>query len=194
MDTWEDRLAAAATRIHQRRREYVIGLATRMGPAERMLFTEGESVGIRYRPSPSSTGESDPSKFGEIFRRALAEKRSRDQALGFTAEGPHRDDLDVTLEGADLRKFGSAGQVRAAMIALCAGKLGLLRDERGEAPLFLMDDFDSDLDEGRTRSLVEFLRDGGFQALMATSKDGFVDRLGSPFHRIRMEGGLAKAA
>ena len=80
------------------------------------------------------------------------------------------------------------------MIALCAGKLGLLRDERREAPLFLMDDFDSDLDEGRTRSLVDFLRDGGFQALMATSKDGFVDRLGVPFHRIRMEGGLARAA
>ena len=80
------------------------------------------------------------------------------------------------------------------MIALCAGKLGLLRDERGEAPLFLMDDFDSDLDEGKTRSLVDFLREGGFQALLATSKDGFVDRLGVPFHRIRMERGLARAA
>ena len=57
-----------------------------------------------------------------------------------------------------------------------------------------MDDFDSDLDEGRTRSLVDFLRDGGFQSLMATSKDGFVDRLGVPFHRIQMEGGMARAA
>ena len=57
-----------------------------------------------------------------------------------------------------------------------------------------MDDFDSDLDEGRTRSLVDFLRDGGFQALMATSKDGFVDRLGIPFQRIRMEGGIARSA
>ena len=113
---------------------------------------------------------------------------------GFTAEGPHRDDLEATLSGADLRKFGSAGQLRAAMIILCAGKLGLLRDKRGESPLFLMDDFDSDLDEGRTRSLVDFLRDGGFQALLATSKEGFVDRLGVPFHHIRMEGGLARAA
>jgi hypothetical protein len=41
---------------------------------------------------------------------------------------------------------------------------------------------------------VDFLLEGGFQALMATSKDGFVDRLGIPFHRIRMEGGLARAA
>jgi DNA replication and repair protein RecF len=194
MEAWEDRLAAAAERIHQQRREYVVGMASRVGPAERMLFPEGEAIRIRYRPSPAATGESDPPRFAALFRDALARKRGRDQALGFTAEGPHRDDLEVTLEGVDLRKFGSAGQLRAAMIALCAAKLGLLRDERRESPLFLMDDFDSDLDEGRTRSLVDFLRDGGFQALMATSKDGFVDRLGVPFHRIRMEGGLARAA
>jgi DNA replication and repair protein RecF len=194
MEAWEDRLAVAAARIHQQRRECVVGIASRMGPAERMLFPDGDEIRIRYRPSPTATGEGDPSRFAGLFRDALAHKRSRDQALGFTAEGPHRDDLEVTLQGADLRKFGSAGQLRAAMIALCAGKLGLLRDKRGESPLFLMDDFDSDLDEGRTRSLVDFLREGGFQALMATSKDGFVDRLGVPFHRIRMEGGLARAA
>jgi DNA replication and repair protein RecF len=194
MDAWEDRLAAAAARIHLKRRECVIGIASRMGPAERMLFPEGEAISVRYRPSPAASGESDPSRFKDLFRDALAHKRERDRTLGFTAEGPHRDDLEVTLAGADLRKFGSAGQLRAAMIALCAGKLGLLRDNRGETPLFLMDDFDSDLDEARTKSLVDFLQEGGFQALMATSKDGFVDRLGIPFHRIRMEGGLARAA
>lgn len=194
MEAWEDRLAAAGARIHRQRREYAVALAARMGPAERMLFPDGETLRIGYRPSPATTGDEDPARFEALFRDALGVKRRRDQALGFTAEGPHRDDFEVTLDGADLRKFGSAGQLRAAMIALCAGKLSQLRDERREAPLFLMDDFDSDLDEHRTRSLVEFLRDGGFQALMATSKDGFMDRLGVPFRRIRMEGGLARAA
>jgi DNA replication and repair protein RecF len=194
MDAWEDRLAAAGAAIHRQRREYALGVASRMGTAERMLFPDGETLRIRYRPSPASAGEDDPSRFATLFREDLGRKRRRDQALGFTAEGPHRDELEVALDGADLRKFGSAGQLRAAMIALCAGKLGLLSDERREAPLFLMDDFDSDLDELRTRSLVEFLRDGGFQAVLATSKDGFVDRLGVPFRRIRMEGGFARAA
>jgi DNA replication and repair protein RecF len=194
MEAWEDRLAVAAARIHKQRRECIVGIGSRVGPAERMLFPDGDEIRIRYRPSPTATGESEPSQFVGLFRDALAHKRSRDQALGFTAEGPHRDDLEVTLAGADLRKFGSAGQLRAAMIALCAGKLGLLKDKRGESPLFLMDDFDSDLDEGRTKSLVDFLLEGGFQALMTTSKDGIVDRLGIPFHRIRMEGGLARVA
>jgi DNA replication and repair protein RecF len=194
MEAWEERLAAASSRIHRQRREYVVGMASRMGPAERRLFPGGEEVRVRYLPSPAATGESDPSELEARFRESLLKKRRRDGTLGFTTDGPHRDDLDVTLDGVDLRKFGSAGQLRGAMIALCAGKLGLLRDERREAPLFLMDDFDSDLDEGRTRSLVDFLSDGGFQSLMATSKDGFVDRLGVPFHRIQMEGGMARAA
>ena len=193
-DAWDERLSEAAARIHRRRREYLVAIASRMGPAERMLFSDGEQVRIRYRPSPLEAESADPSQFAGIFRDALRRKRRRDQALGFTAEGPHRDDCEATLEGVDLRRFGSSGQHRAAMIALCAGKLGVLRDERRSAPLFLMDDFDSDLDENRTRSLLEFLREGGYQAILATSKDGFVDRLGVPFHRIQMEGGLARAA
>jgi DNA replication and repair protein RecF len=194
METWEDRLAVAASRVHRQRREYVVGLSAKLGAAERALFPDGQEIRIRHRPSPTRAADSDPSEFPSLYRESLARSRARDAALGFTADGPHRDDLDVTLDGADLRKFGSAGQLRAAMIALSAGKLGLLKDQRQESPLFLMDDFDSDLDEARTRSLVDFLRDGGFQALLATSKDGFVDRLGFPFPRIRMEGGLARAA
>jgi DNA replication and repair protein RecF len=194
MDTWEDRLAVAAARVHRQRREYVVGLAAKLGPAERALFPEGQEIRIGLRPSPAQAAEVDTTQYASLYRESLARTRTRDVALGFTAQGPHRDDFEVTLEGADLRKFGSAGQLRAAMIALSAGKLGLLKDQRQESPLFLMDDFDSDLDEVRTRSLVDFLREGGFQALLATSKDGFVDRLGFPFPRIRMEGGLARAA
>ena len=172
----------------------VLALSSRLGEAERALFPEGEALRIGYRPSPQGAGDDDPARFASRYAERLAKGRARDIALGFTADGPHRDDLEVTLEGSDLRRFGSAGQVRAAMIALSAGKLGLLKERRQESPLFLMDDFDSDLDEIRTRSLIEFLRDGGFQALLATSKDGFVDGLGFSFPKIRMEGGLARAA
>lgn len=194
LEAWDDRLAAAAARVHRQRREYVVALAAQLGPAERALFPDGEAIAIRHRPSPAGAAEHDLSAYETIYRDALAAGRRRDAALGFTGEGPHRDDVDVSLAGADLRKYGSAGQLRAAMITLCAGKLGLIKDRRGELPLFLMDDFDSDLDESKTKSLVDFLREGGFQALLATSKDGFVNGLGLSFPKIRMEGGAARAA
>ena len=191
-EAWEERLAVAGTRVHRRRREYLVGLASRLGPAERALFPEGGAIGLAYRPSPARAAEDDPARFAEVFRAALERCRRRDRALGFTTVGPHRDDVSATLDATDLRRFGSAGQLRAAMVALSAGKLAFLKEQRGETPLFLMDDFDSDLDEVRARSLLEFLRGGGFQALLATSKDGFVDRLGLPLPRVRIEGGVAR--
>jgi DNA replication and repair protein RecF len=101
--------------------------------------------------------------------------------------------MRVELEGADLRSYGSAGQVRAAMISLKLAKLSLLREERGEAPLFLMDDFDSDLDEARAKAVAEHLHEGGFQTLAASSKENLIGQLGVSFSRLRMDEGVARA-
>lgn len=182
METWEERLAAAGDRVRRQRRDYVLRLASRTGNALRALFPDGEMLTLRYAPSPAD----------EDLRAAFVRSRRRDLALGFTAEGPHRDELEVSLDGADLRTFGSAGQLRAAMVVLTAAKLDLLGEDRRESPLFLMDDFDSDLDEVRVDSLIEFLRGGGFQALLTTSKDGVVARLGTAISRIRMESGTVR--
>ena len=78
------------------------------------------------------------------------------------------------------------------MVALKLGKLSLLQTDRGEAPLFLMDDFDSDLDEGRASALAAFLEDGGFQVLVATSKETIAERLGVSFNKVRMDGGVVR--
>ena len=147
---------------------------------------------MRYRPSPAAAAEADLDAYPEILARTLARNRDRDRALGHTGSGPHRDEMVVELDGNDLRKYGSAGQVRASMIVLKLGKISMVRKEHGEAPLFLMDDFDSDLDEVRAAALAHFLHQGGFQALVATSKDGLVDGLGVPFMRVRMDDGAAR--
>ena len=54
-----------------------------------------------------------------------------------------------------------------------------------------MDDFDTDLDEVRAAALGAFLTEGGFQAVVATSKESMADRLGVTFARVRMEDGEA---
>ena len=77
------------------------------------------------------------------------------------------------------------------MVALSVAKLGFLEESRGESPLFLMDDFDSDLDESRGAALAEYLHGAGFQAVLVTAKEGLADRLTVPSLRIRMEHGEA---
>jgi DNA replication and repair protein RecF len=194
LDAWDERLRAAARQLHLERRRYVERLAAEVASIGPELLPDGVAPRLTYRPSPPELESIPEDRFDEVFAERLARCRGRDRELGYTSEGPHRDDLRVELEGVDLRRFGSAGQVRAAMIALKLGKLSLLREERGEAPLFLLDDFDTDLDDARMEALAGHLRGAEFQTVVATSKEEVIDRIGGAALRIRMEDGVARAA
>lgn len=194
LESWDERLTIAAAQLHVERRRYAVLLGAGLGRFARALFPEEQELTLVYQPSPAGAAEVGAERFREIYAHSLVRSRTRDVACGHTCLGPHRDELLVELDRVDLRRFGSAGQVRAAMIALKLAKLSLLREERGEAPLFLMDDFDSDLDEVRGSALAGFLHDGGFQAVVASSKETLIGRLGVACTRLRMDDGVAKAA
>jgi DNA replication and repair protein RecF len=194
LDAWDERLAVAAAGLHEPRRRYALRLAAGLGEVGRALFTGDRELRLRYRPSPAEVRDKPPERCREEYAAALGAGRKRDRTVGHTCLGPHRDDVVIELDGIDLRRFGSAGQVRAAMIALKVGKIRILQEERGETPLFLMDDFDTDLDELRASSLAEFLQHGAFQVLVATSKESMVGQLGMVALRVRMDGGSAHAA
>lgn len=192
LDAWDRRLVETAAEIHLRRREYAAALDEMLGRPAEILFGDGKRPRLVYRPSPPSRENVEKEEFKEDFLRRLGRTREGDLLHGHTGLGPHRDELLVELEGVDLRRFGSAGQVRAAMVALKLGKLALLQREIGESPLFLMDDFDSHLDEVRAADLAGFLHREGFQTLVATSKEGLADRFGVAFEKVLMENGRAR--
>jgi DNA replication and repair protein RecF len=191
LGAWDERLVSAAERIHRRRREYAGRLQSCLKGVAPVLFPDGQELRMRYLPSPRTAGETDPGRFAERYAEALERQQGRDLGLGFTSEGPHRDDLLAELDGVDLRRFGSAGQLRAAVIALKLAKLDRVREEHGEPPLFLMDDFDSDLDEVRAQALASHLHEGGFQTVVATSKTTLVETLRAPLARVRIAEGSA---
>ena len=192
LGAWDERLAASAAVIHGRRRAYSARLASSLGEAVRVLFPDGEKLRVRYDPSPRGAVELDPSGYEAFVREALERHHRRDLAFGFTGDGPHRDDLVAELDGVDLRRFGSSGQIRAAMVALKLAKLIVLSEERSETPVFLMDDFDSDLDDVRTAALAGYLHGGGFQAVVALSKETLAEGIDVPFRRVRMAAGTAR--
>jgi DNA replication and repair protein RecF len=189
IDAWDERLVAAGGELHRRRAEYAAALASVLDAPSRILFPAGGAPCLVYRPSPAGAGGDEGGGFEAGFARALADSRRQDMELGHTTRGPHRDEMLVELDGVDLRRFGSAGQVRAALVALKLAKLALLQRDRGEAPVFLMDDFDSHLDEVRAADLAGYLHEQGFQALVATSKEGLADGFGVAFAKVLMLGG-----
>jgi len=116
---------------------------------------------LEYRPR-SSAGDA------EGLARELAERHPADLERGFTAHGPHRDDVRLAQSGRALRTYGSQGQQRVALLALLFAERDLLQAERGRPPLMLLDDVMSELDGERRHLLAEVLGSEG-QSLVTTT-------------------------
>jgi DNA replication and repair protein RecF len=99
---------------------------------------------------------------------ALEQKRTLDIRRGITHAGPHRDDLTLTLDGRELRAFGSAGQQRTGAIALRLLEGETLRERLGATPLLLLDDPFAELDVRRSARILELLAVHGMGQTLLT--------------------------
>jgi len=104
--------------------------------------------------------------------------RARDRQLGYTAFGPHADDLTLDLEGSPARRYSSQGQQRTIALALKIAETRCLEKATGRTPLMLLDDVSSELDRARNERLFEFLADTRGQVFVtSTHEDHIVLRM-----------------
>ena len=101
----------------------------------------------------------DCEKTEEEFVRVLRENREEDLRLGLTTAGPHRDDLNLSLNRKNMKVYASQGQVRTAALSLKLAQMKAMRVLSGEAPVLLLDDVMSELDRDRRTRLVREISD-----------------------------------
>ncbi len=87
--------------------------------------------------------------------------------------GPHRDDWSLFLGENVLKGYGSQGEVRSALLALKLSELGLFREKTNHRPVFLLDDFSSELDRQRREFLLSYLLDTDLQVFITSTEDLF---------------------
>jgi DNA replication and repair protein RecF len=97
----------------------------------------------------------------EAFRQRLAATRERAHYLGHAVVGPHRDDIRITRGDRELRKFGSVGEQRLAGIALRLAEADMILSAGRQRPVFLLDEVASELDEQRSRMVLEMVAERG---------------------------------
>jgi DNA replication and repair protein RecF len=148
-----------------------VAWVTRAAPEfERLCTAIGERgrARMRYHSALSAPADASHDTRMEVLAAALHAKRPLDLKRGVTHAGPHRDDLELTLDGRDLRLFGSAGQQRTAAIGLRILEAATLRDASGAAPLFLLDDPFAELDDRRSHRILELLGAAGLGQTLLT--------------------------
>ena len=187
LEPWNTQLATLATRIHRGRVRIVERLNEML---ETRLFGE-ETISIRYQSSLEDKG--DLADYEPLITERLNLRVQAETIAGHALIGPHRDDLEIFFDGHDLRKFGSSGQQRSALLVLQLANISVFNATHGEYPLFLLDDLDAELDYRRIGQLLEFMH-GKTQTFVTTSKESFVEKLGAPASVFWIENGAGKAA
>ena len=117
------------------------------------LSGPNEDLEVEYRPNVLLGGAAKQVEGN--FREALAAASHRESTLPATAVGPHRDDFNLLIDGADMGMFASRGQARTLALTLRLAEAEFLASVRGEGPVVLFDDAFSEMDEVRRHRLLE---------------------------------------
>jgi DNA replication and repair protein RecF len=171
---WDAQLAAIGARVI-RRRSRVIGRIAPLAQAwHQSISNSTEVLEIRYLPNVDAAD--DPTAVQEAFLAKLQTRAIAEQHQGTTLVGPHRDEVEFTINQTPARQYGSQGQQRTLVLALKLAELKLIEAVVGEPPLLLLDDVLAELDLTRQNKLLETIQDR-FQTLITTTHLGAFDSL-----------------
>ena len=149
----------------------LIGHGTALTEARAMLLADLEPHAAAGQRAISGAAEELRLHYvrgsGEDLAVSLEAARDSDARLRQTGVGPHRDDIELLLDGRR-SQFASEGQQRSMAIALKLGQARLIEARSGGPPLLLMDDIFGELDLARRNALLGHLP-GESQRLITTT-------------------------
>jgi DNA replication and repair protein RecF len=161
--SWDQRLASEAEPLMAARSDALDAIGDHFAELANRLGLQ-ESA-ISYRPRASG----DHREIAE----ELARRRETDLGRAYTSYGPQLDEIELRLAGRAVRRFGSQGQQRIALLALLFAERAALLDAGRSAPLMLLDDVMSELDPEHRAQLVTLLGGAG-QALITATEPSHV--------------------
>ncbi len=150
--TYDRTLIEAGTAIVLARDELIGALATSAGTAH-ARFAPNEELQLSYEPNVAFE-VADGATVAAALQARFTQCREAERARKAAIAGPHRDDLSLTLDGVSLAAYGSQGQQRTAILSLKVAEYAVLRERSNEAPLLLLDDVLSELDEERAAAFL----------------------------------------
>ncbi len=151
---WDEQLMDYGERIIAARKRFLLRLDEIAAEKLSQLTGGRDSLQTAYRPN------CEEGNLAEKLRRNL----ERDLYFGATQSGPHKDDILFSINGREVKTYGSQGQQRTTALAARLAEIDLIREETGEEPVLLLDDVFSELDEGRQKFLLESI--GNLQAFL----------------------------
>jgi DNA replication and repair protein RecF len=170
LDIWDHQFFEVSGEIIEKRIETLEKIAPLASDMQKKLTNGRETLEIKYLLDKDVEIKKKDDVAGSL--KAKKEKRRKDEIKkSVTMWGPHLDDISLSLNGSDLKLFGSQGQHRTAVLALKLAEVEFLKDETGEYPVFLLDDVLSELDSYRRKQLIASIQEKEIQCFITTAEE-----------------------
>lgn len=159
LSIWDESLCAAGAEILRERFLYIKQIREYAQKYHLGISFEKEQLGIGYISTCSAEEDDTLEKLKEKLSDALKKSVEEDCRFGNTSSGPHRDDIEFSINHLSARHYASQGQQRSAVLSLKLAEAELLYENRGERPVILLDDVLSELDSKRQDFLLNRVED-----------------------------------
>ncbi len=113
----------------------------------------------------------------EDIYETLQERLQKDEIIGHTSYGVHKDDYVLLFDGLNSFDYCSLGQQKMSYLSLLFAYIELFRYKFNSFPIVLIDDVSGELDQFRWKRLVEYLEHSNFQVLITTANESFKEEL-----------------
>lgn len=190
LDDFSDALCRCSAKIIRYRAAYTARLAAAAAPVHSDFSGNGEQLEMKYETVSTVTNPLASEK--QIYYEICEHQEKHRQAeldIAQCLTGAHKDDLEISINGASARSFASQGQTRTAALSMKLAEREIILAETGEHPILLLDDVLSELDASRQEFVLN--RIGGGQTLITCCEDeGISNRTGAGV--ISIENGRAR--
>ena len=159
IETWDEALAKQAAAIMVQRRLYIERVQQWAAKAQEEISYGKEVLNVRYKSIPGIDHNNSEDELISQINNKLKTILNDDIDKGVTTIGPHRDDIEISLNDEQIKPYASQGQQRSAVLALKIAELHILKEDIGESPVLLLDDVMSELDENRRAALLNHIDD-----------------------------------
>ena len=159
MEVWEEMMAASGEVVYRKRCAFIEEFIPIFQTFYSQISQNKEEVGLVYESH---------AQHGNLVQ-LLKESRQRDQIMGYSLKGIHKDDLLMQLGDYPIKKEGSQGQNKTYLIALKLAQFDFLRRTGSHTtPLLLLDDIFDKLDASRVEQIVKLVAGDKFGQIFIT--------------------------
>ena len=181
---WEEMMAQAGEVVFRKREEFIKEFIPIFQSFYSFISQDREKVGLSY----------DSHARDASLLEVLKESRARDQIMGYSLRGVHKDELNMLLGDFPIKREGSQGQNKTYLVALKLAQFDFLKRTGTTVPLLLLDDIFDKLDASRVEQIIKLVAGDSFGQIFITDTnrehlDRILHKVGSEYKMFRVEQG-----